>query len=78
MIPLYIIPVGAEISDMLDLRRAAVAVVPTVPHSLYPVAAVPAEPVKARRVESGNVDVRRRKKRVASRSRNGNGHSDAA
>ena len=70
--------VGAEISDMLDLRRAAVAVVPTVPHSLYPVAAVPAEPVKARRVESGNVDVRRRKKRVASRSRNGNGHSDAA
>ncbi len=69
--------VGAEISDMLDLRRAPVVVVPTVPHSLYPVPPVPEEPAKARHAEGPGIDVRRRKKRPV-RSRNGNGHSDAA
>ena len=75
--------VGAEMCNMLDLRRAPVAVGPTVEASLHPVSvARDAEPMKKRRIDRLTGEVRRRKKKSGSASRNGDargeGHSDAA
>ncbi len=70
--------VGAEMCDMINLRRAPTEVVPIVASTLRPVGDV----VKKRSVEGGTADVRRRRKKSAPSSRNGDSgganHSDAA
>jgi hypothetical protein len=74
--------VGAEMCDMLELRRAPVAVDPSGDAGLRPVSVVREAPMKKRRIDSSTGELRRRKKKSASASRNGDardsGHSDAA
>jgi hypothetical protein len=74
--------VGAEMCNMLDLRRAPLAATPIVDAPLRPVSVVREAPVKKRRIDDANGELRRRKKKPASSSRNGDsrdpGHSDAA
>src|SRR4051812_32511583 len=66
--------VGAEMYDMLDVRR--------VPTAFAPIGETAAAPMKTRRSDSVTGEIRRRKKKPASAARNGEGreegHSDAA
>jgi hypothetical protein len=73
--------VGAEMCDMHDLRRAPVAFAPIAGAS-HPVADVREAPLKKRLIDTLAGEIRRRKKKPAPASRNGDsrdpGHSDAA
>ena len=74
--------VGAEMCNMLDLRRAPVVVTPIGDVALHPNSVIREAPMKKRRIDGSTDELRRRKKKPASSSRNGDardpGHSDAA
>jgi hypothetical protein len=74
--------VGAEISDIVDLRRTPVAAVVPVHAALHHESVVRETPMKKRRIDEATGELRRRKKKPASASHNGAsrdpGHSDAA
>jgi uncharacterized protein YhaN len=72
--------VGAEMCNMLDIRRAPSDVVPIVDTPFSPVAGVREVPVAARRVESPSSEIPRRRKKSASRNGEARSHgrSDAA
>jgi uncharacterized protein YhaN len=74
--------VGAEMCNVLDLRRLPATVAPIIENSLHPASDVREAPMKKRRIDSLTGEVRRRKKKPAPASRNGDardeGHSDAA
>jgi hypothetical protein len=74
--------VGAEMCDMMDLRRSPAETVPTIPSTLRPVSVEGQSQLKKRRIDGLAPEVRRRKKKRTPSSPNGQatdpGHSDAA
>jgi energy-coupling factor transporter ATP-binding protein EcfA2 len=74
--------VGAEMRDMIDLRRSPVDVVPVYETPAHAVPIVRETPVVTRHTDVPTGEIRRRKKKVVPASRNGDGpdagHSDAA
>jgi hypothetical protein len=74
--------VGAEMRDMIDLRRAPVDVVPVDEAPAHAVAIVREAPMVTRRTDGPISEIRRRKKKIVPASRKGDGpdtgHSDAA
>jgi DNA repair exonuclease SbcCD ATPase subunit len=74
--------VGAEMYDMLDVRRSPNAGAPINGRPATPVSVVRAEPMKNQRIDDATGELRRRKKKRLPATRNGevrdSGHSDAA
>jgi hypothetical protein len=74
--------VGAEMYDMLDVRREPVTVAAVDVRPVAPASVIREAPMKERRIHDATGELRRRKKKRPSAMRNGEvrdpGHSDAA